>query len=603
MQPSRRQKFTFFFSILIATFTFFSCQKQLDFEDTQSGPNSNDTTTSPVDLTTKVKSSVSGFVTNESDIAVPGAVVTAGGVTVTTDVYGYFSIKNIDVVKTAAVVKVEYPGYFSGIKTYVGVQDKSAFFRIKLIKKTIQGSVSAIAGGDVTLSNGLKISFPGSAFVVALTNTTYSGTVNVAAQWLDPTSKDLSSTMPGNLSGIDASGKLKALETFGMTAVELTGASGEKLQLAPGKKATLTIPLPSNIQGSAPSSIPLWYFDESTGLWKEDGTATKIGTNYIGEVSHFSFWNCDFPLVCIYFSCTLLDQNGMPMAFTPVLMSEVNNSWNARWGYTDANGYVGGIVPGNSTLKMEVYPSYNCPSPTYTSTFNTTTSDIALGNLVIPNNTQGVAIVSGSVVDCNNLPIINADVVVYKDYQYYVYQTDSLGNYSFISSLCGNSSLINLIALDRTSLSIGSVITQNLVMGNNVIPRIQLCSNGGGNTSSTQFINYSIDTSNYTLTSPIDTFNCYSQGSMTVSGSQLPNWNNGIYFTFDTTNIGVGSNQTLLSAYLNNVNDSLFIRTPISVNITEYGIPGQFVSGNFTGTLNGLQRTYFINCSFRVRRW
>jgi hypothetical protein len=42
------------------------------------------------------------------------------------------------------------------------------------------------------------------------------------------------------------------------------------------------------------------------------------------------------------------------------------------------------------------------------------------------------------------------------------------------------------------------------------------------------------------------------------------------------------------------------------VNITEYGAVGQFISGNFTGTLTGAAPTntpYNIVCSFRVRRY
>jgi hypothetical protein len=35
----------------------------------------------------------------------------------------------------------------------------------------------------------------------------------------------------------------------------------------------------------------LWSFDEAKGLWKEEGQAIKTGSNYVGDVSHFSFWN------------------------------------------------------------------------------------------------------------------------------------------------------------------------------------------------------------------------------------------------------------------------------------------------------------------------
>ena len=65
----------------------------------------------------------------------------------------------------------------------------------------------------------------------------------------------------------------------------MTDASGNKLQLAPGNKATIT--LPTALQGKAPSAVPLWYFDAAKGAWKQDGIAEKQGSNYISTVSHF----------------------------------------------------------------------------------------------------------------------------------------------------------------------------------------------------------------------------------------------------------------------------------------------------------------------------
>jgi len=66
-------------------------------------------------------------------------------------------------------------------------------------------------------------------------------------------------------------------------------------KIASDKKATITMPLSGLLSAAPPTSIPLWYFNESNGLWKQDGTATKTGNTYVGEVSHFSWWNCDLP--------------------------------------------------------------------------------------------------------------------------------------------------------------------------------------------------------------------------------------------------------------------------------------------------------------------
>jgi len=124
-------------------------------------------------------------------------------------------------VKTAATVIVSKTGYFNGIKTWAAATDKSAFFRIKLLPKTIVGTISAASGGNVTLSNGLIIALPANPVIKVSDNTAYTGNINVAVSWLNPEANDLTEIMPGDLRGIDDAGAMKGLTTFGMAAVEL----------------------------------------------------------------------------------------------------------------------------------------------------------------------------------------------------------------------------------------------------------------------------------------------------------------------------------------------------------------------------------------------
>lgn len=339
--------------LLIFTLSiFFSCQKDISNEG-------GGAIVTPPDLSTKVSSSISGFVTDENDAAVMGAIVQFGTSTITTDKYGYFEAKNVQVVKEAAVVTVTRPGYFKGIKTYIAKEGKAAFFRIKLLPKIIAGTISAASGGTVTLSNGLSVKLPAGGIVNATTNAVYTGTVNVAATWIMPTDPDLNRIMPGDLRGINTDGALKLLQTFGMAAVELTGSGGELLQIANGQKATLSLTIPPSLITSAPTTIPLWYFDEAKGLWKEEGTATKSGNNYVGDVGHFSFWNCDTPGGFVQFDCTLKNSAGNPLPYVLVKITVVGtNVWS--YGYSDSLGYVGGGLPLNSNLLLEIIPNLGC---------------------------------------------------------------------------------------------------------------------------------------------------------------------------------------------------------------------------------------------------
>ena len=591
-----KTRFTRFMIPVFAALFFFSCQKDLDY-----------ITTNGIlpDFTTKVNSSVSGFVTDENNAAVLGASVTAGGFSTTTDKYGYFEIKNVQVVKSAAVVTVNQPGYFKGIKTYIADDNKAAFFRIKLIPKTNVGTISASTGGNVTLSNGLIIALPVDGVVNAGTGAAYTGAVNVAAHWIDPTASDLNQTMPGDLRGTNAAGSLKRLTTFGMAAVELTGASGELLQIATGKKATITMPIPSALLATADATIILWSFDEAKGLWKEEGTATKTGNTYVGEVSHFSFWNCDVPNNYVQFNCTVKDQSGNPIPYVAVKISVVGGGpYNARYGYTDSSGYVSGAIPDNAQLLLEVFTTYYCGTSIYSQNFTTTNVNVSLGTITV-NTSQGVANVSGTVTDCSNMPVTNGYIVMLTDNLYYRYALSNTGSFNFNAALCNNSGIATFIAEDAVSLQQSSLLTQTIASGPNAIGNLQACG-----VSIQQFITYTIDGgAPIEFLYPTDSLTQYSSpGSniCSINGSRIVGGGSTEYvgFTFPTTGIGAGSVQ-ILESFNSSMLGTQTTTAGVNVNITEYGAVGEFIAGNFSGPVmsSGLpSTTYNIVCGFRLRR-
>src|SRR5207253_8715917 len=121
--------------------------------------------------------------------------------------------------------------------------------RIKLIPRTNAGSFAGSAGGTINITGGGKLVIPAGAVADAGGNA-YTGTVNIAMAWIDPTSPDLPNVVPGDLRGITTSNEERGLETFGMLGVELTGNTGQALKIAAGKTAELTFPIPGSLQSN-----------------------------------------------------------------------------------------------------------------------------------------------------------------------------------------------------------------------------------------------------------------------------------------------------------------------------------------------------------------
>jgi hypothetical protein len=114
--------------------------------------------------------------------------------------------------------------------------------------------------------------------------------------------------MPANGRAITADNQEVDLISAGLMAVAFYDEAGNALNLAEGKTATLQMSLPfSSIDGhdlSAGGAIPMWYFNESLGLWEEtpDVKGSAVVVTRDGEkmlmveatVPHFSSWNWDF---------------------------------------------------------------------------------------------------------------------------------------------------------------------------------------------------------------------------------------------------------------------------------------------------------------------
>ena len=77
----------------------------------------------------------------------------------------------------------------------------------------------------------------------------------------------------------------------------------------------------------------------------EDGQAFKNGNNYNGDVSHFSWWNCDVPSGTVNFSMQLLNMSLAPLSNVAVTITANGQLFNSRTNYTNVNGEIYGTIP------------------------------------------------------------------------------------------------------------------------------------------------------------------------------------------------------------------------------------------------------------------
>ncbi len=349
---------------------------------------------------------VYGKVTDRDQNIISEAQIIWGNTSLQTDENGFFSIEAV-VQNRNAVLTVLKDGYFTATKTVQVNPDQALEANIQLIPRNITGSIQATTGGEITTNSNGKITFPANAFQDESGNS-YTGQVNVYTHYLDPTIDDLDEVMPGNLMAVNQENEAQLLKSYGMMNVELEDDAGNPLQLS--KNATLTTPVPTSLQGQAPDNIPLWHFDTDSGMWIEEGAATLQGNVYVGEVAHFTWWNCDVPQDFIFLEGRIDSGNRFP--YYQVQITQLSNE---TYGIVNTfeKGFFEGNVPKDEILLLEVFNQ--CQELLYSEQIGPFNTDTNLPVINIDSSSDEWINITGIVVDCNGQGVSNSYVVIRTD--------------------------------------------------------------------------------------------------------------------------------------------------------------------------------------------
>jgi Carboxypeptidase regulatory-like domain len=576
--------------VLIGFISFWACNKTPAKTLTNhGGPNQSP----PVVLVT---ATVTGRVIDANKEPVSGAAITTAFASTTTDVNGQFILTNTQLDQNAAYIVASKTGYFNGSKTFELTAGSSNYVEIDLITKNQSGQFAAGAGGIVTISNGGSINFSANSVVDSATGAAYSGTVTVSAYYLSPSAQNFGDIMPGKLLGISKDSSEKSLESYGMMVAELTSSSGQKLQIASGKTATITFPVPSSLMTTAPAKIPLWYFDDVKGLWREQDSAALQGSNYVANVSHFSFWNCDSPYPLVIFQVLVEDKNNNPLSAVKVGIKIATDSIAlVAQGYTDANGNLMAIVPANMNLTLIV--NDRCGGLGLSENFTTTSSNINLGT--VNANIQSIPVTfAGTLTNCSGTGVTNGDIRIFLD-GYFTVANINNGSFSVTVNRCYSTSATAQITAGDLSTNLIDTLSINNVTDVNVESlQLKTCE------YSDQFVYYTLKGINDTLSlvnysfGDLVGFEVY---QMVIVATEIGNPAGYFHIYFGDTTV-INSPQTDVLMTLTNYDSSYTTNT---LTLTEFGsVNNGYVGGTFSGEvvaeLNGALVP--ISGSFRIKR-
>ena len=521
---------------------------------------------------------LSGRITNEGQQPVSGAIVRSGTQVLQSDINGNFTFSTLSVNPNATLVEVNKAGFFRSYKT-IEVQPESGQF-VDIILKKQSGDIqfNAQAGTLQVLENGGQINFPSNAMADKVSGQQYTGAVSIAAYSMFTTDKSFYSLFPG-IKGKDLGKRDVVLEPFSMVVTELAGSALQSLELATGTLATVQFPIAATDLGQAPATISMWHYDAGSGIWMEEGKAIKNGSYYEGTVSHFSIWACADASPLISMQANITDKNGNGLSFARIQLFE-NNGGKIISPITraDGNGYVTISAPANQQLVLKVLN--DCGGVLANKNISTGNAKLWLGKLEAAVDGNNSLTISGKVDNCKNGGVYNGHVTI--ELEGKTYRTGIIeGGFSITILRCSASlALASLVAVDDAGGMESSVLQVEVGAGTHDLGTISTC-----DPANSQFVSYNINGTNYLLQAPADSLvqalsvqadktiiNCYS-GTNKVKPT----------FSF-TFNGAAKPGQYPVSA-LNITQDKLAFAPSgnIAVEITNYGMPGGFITGKCIG--------------------
>ena len=460
--------------LLVGMLCQLSCQKDdHEFDQQVNEPVLSNFTP---DFGANIKADFMGKVINEQGANIANVQITIGNKTVYTDHNGIFLVEQANAFEDFAYVKAYKSGYINGSRAVIPSTDGINDIQITLVKERVTAVVSAGSESQVTLDNGATVYF-GGGFIDAAGNP-YTGDVKVVTHYLTPGEEETYTEMPGMLLAQDNGNNLRSLETYGMLSVNLYTPGGSPVNIDPTSKATLEFPVDASQTGIAPEKVPLWYFDEEKGLWVEDGEVIRTGDKYIGEVSHFTWWNVDIPMDYVSVCFTLqTSYKKVPYHYIEIIRNSTGQTIYA--GVTNDGGRECGLLPKGEEVTVKVYGQLGCEDAIILEQvegpFN---SDAHVTINVTSNPYVKETTISGEAKNCNG-DVITSGYAYFFNNNTDVFVSIDNGNISYDHLFCVGEKM-NVVIFDSSTSQLNNPVQVDLLQGETPLELSPTCNNSLG---------------------------------------------------------------------------------------------------------------------------
>jgi len=314
-------------------------------------------------------------------------MVSADGQSTTTATDGSYTLSNVGL-GDRVVVTVSTPGFADQSKIVrISSQNPNANLPVGILPVGLEQEFDPDTAQILTVAGSPASVILTATSLVQADGSAPNGNVTINLTVIDPT-VDIE-LMPGDMQTDVGGGTLSPIESFGAIIATFTDSMDNNLNLTQGANATIRIPL-ADKTGNPPTTIPLYFYNETSGLWVEEGSATLLtdttGSYYEGAVSHFSAWNADVLYPQIRINGCVEDSSGARVSGVKAVSVGDDYSGTSS-AITDVSGNFSVIAKPDSSVLMF---GLQAGSKTNTVKLQTTTSDQSMSACLVLSTAGGV---------------------------------------------------------------------------------------------------------------------------------------------------------------------------------------------------------------------
>lgn len=298
--------------------------------------------------------------------ALGNVTISINGVAAQSDANGAFELSVPRADDSRYVINAEKEGYLPISQIHIGSAMASLTLEFQPVETFTVNPADGVAVED---SSGTQIDIAPNQLVDENGNPP-AGDVTLNMYTYDLENEE----MVGDMSGTNTDGEPVYMESEGAFYAEFTDEGGTEYNLADGATAAISIPC----EPRPDEVLTVWSYDETTGLWVEEGNVTIEDDRCSAEVSHFSYWNFDYEkrtpsCIKLQVEQSYLDAN------KPLNVRAVLQTTPPRVIDFTVSEQVNVLInlPNNTDVKF-----YKAPD--YTNAFNTANSGAAWGGIGTP---------------------------------------------------------------------------------------------------------------------------------------------------------------------------------------------------------------------------